>query len=153
MSIERLSGSHLVLQTNLHLLQLLHLLGQLGHVASTPAIHGHHLTLLLQKQHLLLHHIHLHLNCLCVYLLLLHLPGTSGQVWNGCLSDVHHGRLEVRLVGKLPEEGVVIHVFRQNVAHVVHVLPLSRIVSWLHDCSAPDRLGSLGHFVAPDDPR
>lgn len=53
--------THLALQIYLHLLYLLHLLSQSSYICSVPA-HLHHLLLLLQEEHLLLHHVHLHLN-------------------------------------------------------------------------------------------
>ena len=56
-----LSLTHLALQIDLHLLYLLHLLSQSSDIRSVPA-HLHHLLLLLQQEHLLLHHVHLHLN-------------------------------------------------------------------------------------------
>lgn len=63
--IDRLLYSHLRLQVHLHGLELLHLLSQLAETSLVSA-HSHHLLLLLQKKHLLLHHVHLHLNCVSI---------------------------------------------------------------------------------------
>ena len=56
-----LPTAYLLLELHLHLLDLLHLLGELVEPA-VVARHRHHLLLLLQQQHLLLHHVHLHLD-------------------------------------------------------------------------------------------
>lgn len=94
--------THLLLEVHLHSLQLLHLLGQLAQTALVP-VHGHHLGLLLQKNHLLLHHVHLHLNRLSI-----DLRSRSILVLNLLLclslSDVHDRGCEVLFLAELPEE-------------------------------------------------
>ena len=61
-----LPTADLFLERQLHMLDLLHLLGQLVKPA-VVARHRHHLLLLLlQQQHLLLHHVHLHLDSVSI---------------------------------------------------------------------------------------
>ena len=122
-----LSSTHLPLQTDLHLLQALHLRSQLGHIGSSSPVHCHHLALLLEEQHLLLHHVHLHLYGLgidgsSVLRITLQLALRGLLARDGCLRDVHHSRLKVSLVGKLAKEGIVWRALGKDVADVAHVV-------------------------------
>ena len=106
-------NSHLRLKIHLHTLELLHLLSQLAK-STLVSIHGHHLLLLLEQEHLLLHHLHLHLDCLGV-----HLSRSVRVVWRCSISlgillllllslcDVHNGRREVFIIAILSKQRVL----------------------------------------------
>ena len=130
----------LALQISLHLLNLLHLVGQLIKAALAVGLGGvvdyQHLLLLLKQHHLLLHHVHLHLdglrvNCwACV----------SGD-WRLCY--VHHRRLEIVPLSELSEERVIM----LNVADIMRLWRRnSDPVCVLRGQCSTDRVGAIGYF-------